>query len=293
MASMRRAGIILLSALGIGLAACGKTQEPPAYDVQILAENPTAAPIAPPASDEGILQDPAQYRPAAVSAGAAAPSADRAKAAAEAPEPQDPAAAVRELISDLLDDMESGEIELVLGAFVPEQIQPLLDDNDFLFDTAEAYDALSEALAEVAGDAASERLAADLRKLVTDALKIEVVDATTVTVTPDPLRVVLGPALAPETLTVKLVEDEWRIHLEKTLTESDVGEIAAFHEKLRDTLYELADRLADKDIKGREEVYTALLAAVAEGDQKKAGEDEDFIEIDGQKIPKRPVVPKP
>ena len=89
--------------------------------------------------------------------------------------------------------MEDGEVQYVLDILEEDQIGLLSEDDEFLYNTYQAYDDLTRELARAQGDSSVEQLASDLRKLVMDPLKVEAVNADTVTVTPNPLMIIFGP----------------------------------------------------------------------------------------------------
>ena len=284
-AKMRRARLILAcgACLALMLGSCGKSQEPPGRGAQTLGETSDGAPIAPPYSDSGILQDQLQYRPASFTGGGAPGSRESAAAAgAEATH------AVRELVVNLLNDLESGEVGYVLDAFDPEQIEPLRADDEFLWNTQEAYAFVTRALAAKFGDLSVEQLNRDLRKLVTEALRIDTVNADTATVTPNPLLIVLGPESVKPAMTVARTAGEWKIRLEAALSADDVARIIQYHKALQEKLYEIGDSLDEGRIEDPQAVYAALLQAGLGQELPDADEEdsEEYIEVDGVKIPK-------
>ena len=278
---MRRIGRLLACGVCIGLmlCACAKAPEPPGSNAQTLGDTPDGAPIANSGSDIGILQDPADYKPASFGGRARTGNSPDAEPAAVVAG-EDATSGARRLIDNLLNDLESGEVDLVLGAVAAEQIQPLLDDHDFLFVTQEAYEELTEMLVDTAGEPALAQLHADLRKLMTDPLKIDVVNDTTVTASPNPLIMIFGPTLSPATLTMKPIDGDWKIRPEAALTTENVAAIGTYHEALQEALYEIADALEDEEIQGPQAVYAALLKAVAgqELDLSGTGTDEPVID---------------
>ena len=182
----------------------------------------------------------------------AAPSTEAAPVA-------DASAAVAELVTNLLDDMESGEVELVVRAMAEAQIETLLEDYDFLYHTSELYERMTRLLADLDGDAAAEQLSKDLRALAVGNLKIEMVDANTAAVTPNPLLIVLGPGKTPAALTATKDDGDWKVRLDAPLTAEDVAEITQYHEKLQEGLDALIEALDSDEIEGHQAVYRALV----------------------------------
>lgn len=241
-------------AVGVLLSACGKTQEPPPPRSYTLGDAPSGAPVTPPLPDTGILRDQAAYQPASWGEGPAGVARPGAATAGTV-------AAARELVTNLLNDLESGEIDLVLAVFAPEQVETLGGNNEFLFNTQQAYHFLQRTLERQYGASSVEQLNSDLRKLVTEKLKVDPVAADTVTVTPNPLLVLLGPQRTPPAMTLTLKDGAWRIRLESKLEEADVAAVQEYHEKLQKAIYAIADALEAKRIEGREAAYAALVQA--------------------------------
>jgi len=242
--------------IAVWLASCGKTQPPPAQPARTLGGTPFGAPLAPAKPDLGILQDQTTYKPASFAGGAAGQPAGKA-AAPEA------VAAARELIQNLLNDLESGEVDLVLEVLDPSQVGPLRNNDDFLFNTQQAYASLTRALAKKSGSSAVEQLNADLRKLVSEKLTIDPVNADTVTATPNPLWLIFGPEKTPAALTLVRKDSKWLVRLDAPLTPADVEAMGQYHTKLREALYALAEGLDRGSVEGREAVHAALLKAGA------------------------------
>lgn len=242
---------------GLLLCSCGKTPESPGLHPHALGGTEYGAPIAPARADIGILGDQTTYQPASFTpgGGAGGPAGPGAVAGADA------ATAARQLVNNMLDDLQSGEVAYVLEAISPNQIELVRDDDDFLYNTQQAFGFLTNALDTAYGSSSVEQLHADLRKLITDDLTIEAVSADTVTVTPNPLLVVLGPEKATPALTIAHVGGEWKVRLDAPLTEEDLAAIRQYHEKLQEALYWLGEALENGEIADREEVYTALVQA--------------------------------
>lgn len=261
---MRKTSLILACGVCVGLAlcSCGKTPETPGPFTQTLGGSEYGAPTAKSHSDTGILQDQTLYRSASLTGGAgiaaATPGDLEAVAGAGA------SVAVRELLNNLLDDMESGEVAFVLGIIAEDQLGPLLDDYDFLYSTAELYERLTNVLADTQGDSAAKRMTADLRKLVTGPLKIDAVDENTATVTPNPLWILFGPSQASAALTIVQADGEWMARLDTPLTPDNVDRIRQYHEQLQEALDLLIEAVDNEGIKGRTAVYEALLR-IAQG----------------------------
>lgn len=247
----------------LALCSCGKTQEPPPPFAETLGDTPYGAPLAPTQADTGILKDQKTYNPAAFGPGGGPAAAGGGAGTVAA---TDAATAGRELLDNLLNDMESGEVDYVLDAFDPAQVEVVRGDEDFLYNTQDAYARLTRSLADALGDSSVEQLNSDLRKLVTDGLKVDPIDAQTVTITPNPLLIVLGPAKTTPAMTVALLDGEWHIRLEAALTTEDLDAMQAYHQKLQDTIYALVDALDSKAITERDAVYAALLTAATGGD---------------------------
>ncbi|MFH1747657.1 MAG: hypothetical protein ABIG44_11495 [Planctomycetota bacterium] len=282
------------------LCSCGKSTEPPEPYTAVLGGSAQGAPMAQPATDTGILADQTAYKsasPTAGGAGAAAGPGGGPSGVATV----DVSTAAREMVNNLLNDMQSGEIEFVLGAFNQEHIALLREDDEFLWNTQGAYSYLTRALGDAYGDSSIEQLNTDLRNLVMNSLSIDPIDANTATVTPNPLVALFGLEKAAAALTIGRQGDEWKIQLEQPLSAEDVTAIRAYHGRLKEELYSLGEKLADGSIEGREAVYAAILqvargsgdAEDAEGDESDqpevSPEDEDF---DPSKLPPpRPVGP--
>lgn len=256
--TIRRIGLTLPLATAVAalLYACGKTQEPPTRDPRVLGGTPEGAPVGLATVDTGILQDQTQYRPA--SFGGAGPADAGASAAAAG---ADAAAAARELVTNLLNDIESGEVELVLRALEPDQIEPLAADTEFLHRTYELFERLVRGLRQAEGEATAEKLSSGLRRRFAEALKIDPVDADSVTVSPNPLLVVFGPAKTPPVLTVRRHEDRWRVWLEAPLTADDVAAIRAYHEQLQKSLGALIEAMESGTLKESGALVAALVKA--------------------------------
>ncbi len=260
--TMRRIRAILACGVGVAvlLCSCGKTQEPPGQDALLLGDRPQGAPITAPASDVGILRDQTQYQPASPPTGRKA-TADTA-ADTDVAAGSGPAAAARQAVVNLLNDMESGEVSLILRAFDPAQVEALLPDSDFLYTTYEFYEPVVSTLAEQRGEAERELLSATLRKFVLDSLHVDPVNEEAVTITPNPLLVILGPERTTPTLTVAQTPDGWRIRLANPLTAEDVAGIRAFHERLQDALDLLLEALEAGEVETRSDIVAALVQAV-------------------------------
>lgn len=263
--------------LAVLLCSCGKTPEPPARYAQTLGDSVYGAPIDHPRSDVGILEDQTAYKSARMTAAATPGGGGGAGSPAIAS--ADVSTAARELVNNLLDDLQSGEIEYVLAAFDQQQVELLRADDEFLYNTQAAYEYLARALGDAYGDSSVEQLNTDLRNLVTGTLSIDPIDANVATVTPNPLAAILGPKAAAA-MTVARQGGEWKIRLENPLTTEDVAEIVQYHTKLQEALYALGDALANEEIDGREAVFAALLraaqgqAAPSTDEDAEAGEEE-------------------
>lgn len=253
---------LLGCALGLG-GGCGKSPAPDGLDNRALGSDPHGAPMTLAPVDTSILGDQSAYTPAADPSTIGSPAKDEGEApAAGTVAETDAATAARTLVMNLVNDLQSGEIGLVLGAFDQTQIQPLLEKDEFLWATQEAYADLEQALIEKLGDSSVEQLNSDLRQLFLGPLNIDVVSPDSVAVTPNPLRVILSPEHAGgEVMNLARTEEGWRIRLPQPLTAEDVEAISAFHETLKDSIWKIADGLANGQIETREAAYELLLKA--------------------------------
>jgi len=261
------------------LVSCGKPAEPLGQEAVALGESSAGAPLGAPRPDLGILKDPAQYQPASF-AGTA-----RTVAGTAASE-----AAARELVAFLLDALESGEVQAVLRLLNEEQIGPLLEDCDFLFASFERVQAVFEQL-RAQDESLPGGVSEQLRRLCTDRLRVESVDATTIRVMPNPLIVLFGPQNTPAALTVTRIGGEWRVRLEAALKPADVAAMRRYHEQLQAALDLLAQAVREEKIRGQEAVVAALVDValgkpIEPAPAPTSEPAEEYIEVDGKKIPK-------
>jgi hypothetical protein len=119
------------------VASCGKSADQPTRFNETLGDTPTGAPLAAGPIDTGILQDPANYKPASYQplegetpAGAAG--------AAEGPEAQ----AVRKVLSTLANAIFDLDVSTVLDSFVPAQVAALTEEDEYITNLNDMGDAL-------------------------------------------------------------------------------------------------------------------------------------------------------
>jgi hypothetical protein len=242
----------------------------------VFGESPAGAPR----PDLGILKDPAQYQPASFTGTA------RTVAGTAASE-----AAARELVGFVLDALESGEFQAVLRLMNEEQIGPLLEDCAFFFASFERMQGVLDEL-RAQNESLAANVSEQLRRLCADRLRVESVDATTCRVTPNPLIVLFGPEKAASGLTLVRVGGEWKIRLEAALKPADVAAMRRYHEQLQAALDRLAQAVREGKIGGQEAVVAALVDAALGKPPEVASApttgpaEEEYIEVDGKKIPK-------
>jgi len=137
---------ILSTSLFIALliaSGCGKSDQndAPRFN-ETLGEDAVGAPPGPGTVDTGVLKDPATYEPAAYES--LEPETFSAGAGdAGSPEAQ----AAREAMTELIDAVFELDFEMVLEAFVPEQVEALMTDEylDNLAAMSDAMDASTQA----------------------------------------------------------------------------------------------------------------------------------------------------
>jgi hypothetical protein len=254
---------ILLSAVLAGgtlLCSCGKSVEPPPRSTLVEGRGPVAAPIAPSEPDEGILQDPTQYQPAAFT-----PPPSKAKEAGAAAEKNaaDATAAQRKLVLDLLDNLRTGKADLVLEAIDPEQSELLREDSAPLAKTQEAIAALLEKI----GPEATEQSIETFKAMAAESLQFESDGPDAATVTPNPLMVILGPEVSAPAGKLVRTGGKWRFRLEAPLTAEDIAKIAAYHKTLQEALSRVSLLLDQKEGLDQQAIMAAFaqLGAAAEG----------------------------
>jgi len=248
------------------LCACGESEEPAGPFAETLGDTPYGTPLPVASSDTSILADQKNYRPASyTSSGGVNTSGGTTESSGGAGASADAQTAGRELVTDLLNFMEDGEISYILDLFVADQVSLLRDDDEFLYNSWRAYDELSNELATAAGDSALAQLNGDLRKLALENLVVEPQGTDSATLSPNPLVIFLGPELATPTLTITRTEDGWKIQLPNPLTEDDVEKMREYHLDLLDRIYMIADAVSNGTISTREDVQASLLK-VAKGE---------------------------
>ena len=121
------------------------------------------------------------------------------------------------------------------------------------------------------------------------------------------MLIIFGPEKTAPTLTIARKEGEWRIRLDAPLTEDDLAQIRAYHEKLQQALDTLIDAVYEGQIDSRQAIQAALMQAATgqevdlagaeqpdEGEEDEAGEEspeEEPKEDEGPTGPIRPVGP--
>ncbi len=264
---MRQTALVLSGGIWIAfIAACGKAPPPPGLPGELLGGELAGLPTGAPPADPGILQDQTTYQPATpppptAGSGAARRAASAPAAAQAASDGESPA---HELLAALLNDLESGDLELVLDAIDAAQIHALRERMDFLWSSQEAWADVQRAVTRQLGDTAGDQLSATLRKRFLGAVRIEPAAGEFV-VTPNPLLVLLGPARTADPLRVARVDGQWRFQLPGALTGEDVAAAAAYHEVLQAELRRIQQQLGGQEFPTAEAVADALGQAIRGG----------------------------
>jgi hypothetical protein len=151
---MKHATFSLLAALLVLLAfpgGCGKKEEQPTRFNDTLDGTPAVVPSAVGPLDTGVLKDPAGYQPAqyeslgggpAVAAGEGVPAAG--------PE----AEAIQAVVNDLITGVVEFDIDMMLEAFVPEQVAALRNDAcmSAFYETRDTFEQYQAVLRDKAAD---------------------------------------------------------------------------------------------------------------------------------------------
>ncbi len=265
--------IATLLALPYLLLGCGDNGAEQTRHTTAVDAGSGGLPVGLHAVDTGILQDPAQYKPARFEpleySGSGAGGGAGAGGAG---------GPVLQALQSLFNAMTEMSVDGIVDAFVPEQIAPLREDRTPLYDTADAVAAFLAVMkekykpaADTAQQQALEEAVANLLKALPGAMIVEMVDEDHALVGIDqakamqlaqplinaisaanpmaagPLESIpqAGAAGAEEKLPMVKVDGEWRIDLQMTLTAEQGAVIKEGLVLVKDALSSVTQKLRE------------------------------------------------
>ncbi|MGE3181462.1 MAG: hypothetical protein AB7N71_07525 [Phycisphaerae bacterium] len=249
--------VALAISIPIGQLACSRSDDV-ARD-ELRANYSTS--VAYPAADPGVLSDLRNYQPTPFEpiSGVQAPAVE---AAGPDPAAAGTESAAREFLDELAADFTSGNVQAVRDRIDPNQSSALTDEKlSTIKSTFDTYSILRGALSNKFGASAAE----EADRLVAspgETPQVTAVDVNTVSVTPNPLRPLLGSAQVGESLTLRRENDAWKIELVDGLDDARVDAAVAYHQALTQKLNELTNAVESDQI-SQEEAIEQIRQAVA------------------------------
>jgi hypothetical protein len=274
--------LIALCGITLGIASCGEGPDAPPRRAVVSEAVESAVPVGVNATDPGILLDASAYQPATPPTGSVTERTGERTAGPDSGA-QSPESQVQSLVNDFVSFIRDGEIELALGLFNAEQVQPLLDNIDPLYATADRLDRLGRALEDKLGETPAQELMSVVRGLPQTAPQWQIVNADQATVQTNLDRLLFGPVKAAPSMILARQNGVWRFQLDAPLTQDDVSKIVLYHDSLQTALDKITEYVESQQTLDEARLREMLdKAGQGEPVDVNAGEAEDATQPEGQ-----------